>query len=162
MTTGSRNTGLLISLTDDWLSCGKSLGELFAYQTEGSAGLDLRVRPEQSYLLEPKEAVVISTGVSVALPVGTVGLVFVRSSIGFKYNTCLTNAVGVIDSDYRGEIKVKLLNHSSEVVEFEPYERIAQLVITPVVKPLIGFVADVSDFSPTDRSVGGFGSTGKV
>lgn len=155
------NNSLLLSVTDDWLCCGKPLGELFAYQTEDAAGLDLRVRPNHRFELLPGETSVIPTGVSVALPMGSVGLVFVRSSIGFKYDTVLTNAVGVIDADYRGEIKVKLINHSSEVVEFGEYERIAQLVVMPVFQPIIGFVGDVAVDAPTIRGAGGFGSTGQ-
>ena len=88
---------------------------------------------------------------------GYVGLLFARSSLGFKYSCTLANSVGVIDSDYRGEIKAKIINHGKEAHTFTPGERFAQLVIVPV--PQIELVE--SELSETERGEGGFGSTGK-
>ena len=92
------------------------------------------------------------------IPTGCAGLIYARSSMGAKRGLAPANKVGVIDSDYRGEIKVVLLNHSSSTQTVAPGERIAQMIITPVLTPAYEEVAELSD---TDRGTGGFGSTGK-
>jgi dUTP diphosphatase len=126
-------------------------------QTVGSAGLDLIADIEKNITLYPKESKMIPTGFYVEIPKGYVGLVFIRSSIGFKYDTCLANNVGVIDSDYRGEIKLKLINHNQfHGIVIEKGERIAQLVVTPYIIP--EYVLQDS-LNETTRGTGGFGST---
>ena len=108
--------------------------------------------------IAPGETVFIPTGVSVEIPAGCAGLIYARSSMGAKRGLAPANKVGVIDSDYRGEIKVVLLNHSSAEQTVAPGERIAQMIITPVLTPAYEEAEELTD---TDRGTGGFGSTGK-
>lgn len=126
--------------------------------TEGSAGYDLSACIEQPLTIEAGKRAVIPTGIAAALPEGTVGLVFGRSGLGIKHGLVPSNAVGVIDSDYRGEIAVGLSNHSEKDYTIEPGERVAQLVIVPILTPSI---EEADELSETERSGGGFGSTGK-
>lgn len=137
---------------------GKEIPAPF-YATEGSAGMDLAACIDKPVVLSPGERVAVPTGIAIALPSNKyVGLVFARSSLGLKKGITLPNAVGVIDSDYRGEILVALTNISDEPYKIEPGERIAQLVIMPVC------VADIvccDELSGTQRGEGGFGSTGR-
>lgn len=126
-------------------------------QTSGAAGIDLVNNDAHSCTVEVGDSAIISTGVFIEIPEGYVGLLFARSSLGFKYSCTLANSVGVIDSDYRGEIKAKIVNHGKEAHTFTPGERFAQLVIVPV--PQIELVE--SELSETERGEGGFGSTGK-
>ena len=126
--------------------------------TEGSAGYDLSACIDQPLTIEAGKRAVIPTGIAAALPEGTVGLVFGRSGLGIKYGLVPSNAVGVIDSDYRGEIAVGLSNHSEKDYTIEPGERVAQLVIMPILTPSI---EEADELSETERSGGGFGSTGK-
>nr|DAW36428.1 MAG TPA: dUTPase [Caudoviricetes sp.] len=128
-------------------------------QTAGSAGLDLIADIEKNITIYPKDSKVIPTGFYVEIPKRYVGLVFIRSSIGFKHDTCLANNVGVIDSDYRGEIKLKVINHNQfSGIFIEKGERIAQLVIVPYLQAEYVLQDSLDD---TDRGEGGFGSTGK-
>ena len=106
----------------------------------------------------PGETAWISTGIALEVPKGCAGLIYARSSLGTKRGLAPANKVGVIDSDYRGEIRVVLLNHGKEIQRIEHGERIAQLVITPVLTPAY---VEVEELDATDRGVGGFGSTGK-
>ena len=126
--------------------------------TGQSAGLDLRADIGQAVTLPPGGASVFPPGLAIALPEGTVGLVFGRSGLGIKHGIAPSNAVGVIDADYRGEVRVGLTNHSDKPYTIEPGERIAQLVVTPVLLPEI---AEVSSLDETARGAGGFGSTGR-
>ena len=126
--------------------------------TDGSAGYDLSACVEQPLTVAAGKRVLIPTGIAVALPENTVGLVFGRSGLGIKHGLVPSNAVGVIDSDYRGEISVGLSNHSESDYTIQPGERIAQLVIVPVLTPDI---EETEELSETERSSGGFGSTGK-
>ena len=126
--------------------------------TAQSAGLDLCADLRQPITLPPGGSDVFPTGLAVALPQGTVGLVFGRSGLGVKHGVAPSNAVGVIDADYRGEIRVGLANHSQQPYTVEPGERIAQLVVLPVLLPEI---CEVSALDETGRGAGGFGSTGK-
>lgn len=128
------------------------------YGSAEAAGADLYASIPEKITIKPGESVWISTGVAMELPVGYVGLVFARSSMGVKRGLAPANKVGVIDSDYRGEIKVVLYNHSKEEQCVEPDERVAQIAVMPVIAP--GFV-EVDELSDTYRSEGGFGSTGK-
>lgn len=127
-------------------------------QTKGSAGIDLFNNDNFQIEIAPQQSVVISTGFSVEIPENYVGIVAVRSSMGFKHNATLANSIGVIDSDYRGEIKVKIINHSDTPLKIDPGERVAQLIIIPYLN--IDF-EQVDTLSYTERGGNGFGSTGK-
>ncbi len=129
------------------------------YASTGAAGMDLAACIDESITIPAGKHQIIPTGISIALPSNEyVALVYVRSSLGFKKGVTLSNSVGVIDSDYRGEIKVSLANLSDKDFTVAPGDRIAQLVITPVCVPDIEVV---SELPSTDRGEGGFGSTGK-
>ena len=129
------------------------------YATPGSAAMDLTACLDEPVVLEPGQRTLLPTGIAIALPSAEyVALVFARSSLGAKYGVSLSNGVGVIDSDYRGEIKVGLTNHSAEPYTIQPGDRVAQLAVFPVVQANIHCVAELYE---TDRGTGGFGSTGK-
>ncbi len=128
------------------------------YQTDGAAAADLCADCPGGVVLQPDERVKVGTGVAIALPSSDyVGLVFARSGLASKQGIALSNGVGVIDSDYRGELKIALVNNSEHTVIIEHGQRVAQLAIMPVVK--CDFCE--TDILPkTDRDEGGFGSTG--
>lgn len=128
------------------------------YGTEASAGADLYACMQDKVEVGPGQNVMIPTGIAMEIPKGYAGLVFARSSMGAKRGLAPANKVGVIDSDYRGEIRVVLHNHSGEPQSVEPGERVAQLLIVPVFTP--GF-QEAEKLSDTSRGAGGFGSTGK-
>ena len=128
------------------------------YGSPEAAGADLYACLDHPVTIAPGETVFIPTGLSVEIPTGCAGLIYARSSMGAKRGLAPANKVGVIDSDYRGEIKVVLLNHSGAVQTVAPGERIAQMIITPVLTPAYEEVEELTD---TDRGTGGFGSTGK-
>lgn len=136
----------------------RSNAVLPTYGTAYSAGADLYACLEESLTIEPGKTVMIPTGLSMELPVGFVGLIYARSSMGVKRGLAPANKVGVIDSDYRGEFMVALHNHGELSQTVENGERVAQLVIAPVFTP--GFT-EVETLSDTKRGTGGFGSTGK-
>lgn len=123
-----------------------------------AAGADLYACLESEVTIEPGEIFWVPTGIALEVPKGCGGFVFARSSLGAKRGLAPANKVGVIDSDYRGEIRVVLLNHSKQPQTIAPGERIAQFVIMPVVQAAFEEVTELSD---TDRGIGGFGSTGK-
>lgn len=127
--------------------------------TTGSAGMDLSACIEEDIILSPRQLVRIPTGIAIALPGPEyVALVYARSGLGIKHGIALSNGVGVIDSDYRGEIQVGLTNLSDKPYTIHPGDRIAQLVVTPVVLPELEWVEELDD---TERGTGGFGSTGQ-
>ena len=128
------------------------------YGSAEAAGADLYACLDSAVTIEPGQTAFIPTGLSMALPKGTAGLLYARSGLACKRGLAPANKVGVIDSDYRGEFIVALHNHSGENQTVEHGERVAQLVITPVYTPGFQEVASLSD---TDRGSGGFGSTGK-
>lgn len=128
------------------------------YGSLEAAGADLYACLDEPVSIAPGETAWISTGVALEVPKGCAGLIYARSSLGVKRGLAPANKVGVIDSDYRGEIRVVLLNHGKEVQRIEHGERIAQLVITPVLTPTY---VEVDELDTTDRGTGGFGSTGK-
>ena len=128
------------------------------YGTEASAGADLYACMQDKVEVGPGQSVMIPTGIAMEIPKGYAGLVFARSSMGAKRGLAPANKVGVIDSDYRGEIRVVLHNHSGESQSVEPGERVAQRLIVPVFTP--GF-QEAEKLSDTSRGAGGFGSTGK-
>ncbi len=127
-------------------------------QTAGSAGFDLKACMEEPVTLEPGDRSTFCTGWAVEIPQGCVGLVFCRSGLGAKHGVSLPNCVGVIDSDYRGELIVPLRNFGDKAYTIQPGERIAQLVVAPVCLPV---VEEVEELTQTARGEGGFGSTGK-
>lgn len=128
------------------------------YGSAEAAGADLYACLEAPAVIGPGETVWIPTGIALEVPKGCAGLVYARSSMGVKRDLAPANKVGVIDSDYRGEVRVVLHNHGSRVQQVEPGERIAQLLITPVYTP--GF-EQAEELTDTSRGTGGFGSTGK-
>ena len=127
------------------------------YETVGSAGMDLRAHIESSILIQPFERMLVPTGLFLEIPIGYEGQVRARSGLSIKKGITLINAVGTIDSDYRGEVKVPLVNLSQEVFELCPGERIAQLVITEYTRAEWETVEKLEE---THRGAGGFGSTG--
>lgn len=128
------------------------------YGTEYSAGADLYVPLDsQKTVINPHETVLIKIGIAVEIPKGCVGLIFARSGMASKRSLAPANKVGVIDSDYRGEIMVALHNHSNDIQTVEAGERIAQLAILPFIPCEY---CEVSELSDTVRGEGGFGSTG--
>lgn len=128
------------------------------YGSAEAAGADLYACLDGAVSIAPGETVFIPTGLAMEIPKGYAGLAYARSGLACKKDLAPANKVGVIDSDYRGEFMIALHNHGSEIRIIEHGERIAQLVITPVLTP--GF-KEVSELSDTERGVGGFGSTGK-
>ena len=128
------------------------------YGSEGAAGADLYACLEEDVLILPGQSVFVPTGLAMEIPRGYVGLIYARSGLACKKGLAPANKVGVIDSDYRGEFIVVLYNHGAESQIIKHADRIAQLVITPVLTPAFHEVDDLTD---TERSAGGFGSTGK-
>ncbi len=128
------------------------------YGSPEAAGADLYACLEESVTIAPGETAWIPTGLALEVPKGCAGLIYARSSLGVKRGLAPANKVGVIDSDYRGEIRVVLLNHGKTSQTVEHGERIAQMIITPVLTPAYQQVEELSD---TSRGTGGFGSTGK-
>ena len=129
-----------------------------SYGSEKAAGADLYAAISEKITIEPQKTVLIPTGIAMEIPDGFVGLIYARSGLASKKGLAPANKVGVIDSDYRGEIMVALHNHSSEAAEVEAGDRIAQIVLTPYLTADFE-VAD--SLSETERAGGGFGSTGK-
>ena len=136
----------------------KESAKLPTYGTEFSAGADLYACLESAVTIAPGRSAFIPTGIALEVPVGCAGLIYARSGMACKRGLAPANKVGVVDSDYRGEITVVLYNHGQEPQTVENGERIAQFVITPVLTPSFEEVEELSD---TARNVGGFGSTGK-
>ena len=132
--------------------------KLPVYQTAGSAGADVCAFLKEDFILEPMERAAIPTGLSFAIPEGYEMQVRPRSGLALKNGITCLNTPGTIDSDYRGEVKVILINLGKEPFTIRNGERIAQLVVKPVI--CAGF-APVSILSKTERGAGGFGSTGK-
>ena len=134
------------------------LAKIPTYGTEFSAGADIYALLEEPITLAPNETVMIKTGFMIEIPENYVGLIYPRSGISVKRGLAPANKVGVIDSDYRGEVMVALHNHSTENQTVEPFERIAQLVIAPYIQASF---EEVSSLEETIRGEGGFGSTGR-
>ena len=136
---------------------GKEIPAPF-YATPGSAAMDLHACLDEPVTIAPGELVSLPTGIAIALPsAGYAALVFARSGLGVKHGIALSNGVGVIDSDYRGEIQVGLTNLSRVPYTISPGDRIAQLAVVPVVQARL---MPVEDLDETGRGSGGFGSTG--
>lgn len=130
-----------------------------AYATPGSAGLDLRACLDGPITLEPNGWQLVGTGIAIHLvDAGYAAMILPRSGLGHKHGIVLGNLVGLIDSDYQGELKISAWNRSDTPFVLQPMERLAQLVIVPVQQAQFNVV---SEFSPTQRGEGGYGSTGK-
>ena len=128
------------------------------YGSVDAAGADLYACIEADVTIAPGETYLVKTGISIEIPVGFAGLIYARSGLSTKKGLAPANKVGVIDSDYRGEIMVALYNQSDKPQTIEPGERIAQMVITPFIQ---GIFNEVDELSDTARGEGGFGSTGR-
>ena len=133
--------------------------QLPAYATAGSAGLDLRACIDAPIVLKPGQAELIPSGIAIHLDdPGLAAMVLPRSGMGHKHGIVLGNLVGLIDSDYQGQILVSMWNRGTGVFTLNPMERIAQLVVVPVVQVAFNVI---DDFTQSTRGEGGFGSTGK-
>ncbi len=134
-------------------------GQMPAYATPGSAGLDLRACIDTPLTLEPGSTHLIPTGLAIHIgDPGYAAMILPRSGMGHKYGIVLGNLVGLIDSDYQGQLMVSTWNRGNTAFVLNPMERLAQLVIVPVLQ--VGF-AVVDEFEDSQRGIGGFGSTGK-
>lgn len=128
------------------------------YATHGSAGLDLRACIDETLTLEPGQTRLIPTGLAIHLADPNYAAVILpRSGLGHKHGVVLGNLVGLIDSDYQGQLMVSMWNRGDESFEIQPFERIAQMVIVPIIQAEFNIV---SDFEQSSRGDGGFGSTG--
>lgn len=134
--------------------------QLPAYATSGSAGLDLRACLDKAITIEPGQTVLVPTGLAIHLADPRyAALILPRSGLGHKHGIVLGNLVGLIDSDYQGQLMVSVWNRGQTSFTMEPMERMAQLVIVPVQQVEFNLV---EEFTATDRGEGGFGSTGKA
>lgn len=138
----------------------KLLNKLPNYATSGSAGLDLCATIDEELILHPNQTVLIPTGIAIHLAnPNLAALVLPRSGLGHKHGIVLGNLVGLIDSDYQGQIFVSVWNRGQAIFTLSPMERIAQLVVVPVVQVKFNIV---QEFLPSNRAEKGFGSTGKL
>lgn len=129
-----------------------------AYATPGSAGLDLRALLDAPITIAPGETVLVRTGLAIHIgEPGYAAMILPRSGLGHKKGIVLGNLVGLIDSDYQGELMISTWNRGQEPFTLEPFERLAQLVVVPVVQPAFRLV---DTFEASERGTGGFGSTG--
>jgi dUTP pyrophosphatase len=134
-------------------------GQLPAYGTPGSAGLDLRACIDTPLTLEPGQTVLVPTGLAIHIAdPGYAAMILPRSGLGHKNGIVLGNLVGLIDSDYQGQLMVSTWNRGHATFTLQPMDRLAQLVIVPVLQ--VGFNV-VEEFASSERGAGGFGSTGK-
>ncbi|MFL9669629.1 dUTP diphosphatase [Variovorax sp. AB1(2024)] len=137
----------------------RMVDQLPAYATPGSAGLDLRACLDAPITLEPNGWQLVGTGIAIHLAdPAYAAMILPRSGLGHKHGIVLGNLVGLIDSDYQGELKISAWNRSDTPFVLNPMERLAQLVIVPVVQAQFRVV---TEFAPTQRGEGGYGSTGK-
>jgi len=127
------------------------------YMTALAAGVDLHALLTDEITLAPGERTLVPTGLALAIPVGFEGQVRPRSGLALKKGLTLVNSPGTIDADYRGEVGIIIINHGQEVVTIAPGERIAQLIIAPVIRARF---VEVDELEPTLRNAGGFGHTG--
>ncbi len=132
-------------------------GVIPTYATEGASGMDLRAYTEEPIVLQPMERMLVPTGLYVEIPQGYEGQVRARSGLAIKKGIGLVNSIGTIDSDYRGELRVPLINFGSEPFEIQNGDRIAQLVIAKYEKVEVELTDELND---TERGEGGFGHTG--
>ena len=165
------SSAFIVIFVDDWSEkmdkrknmnvkiVNKSAYPTPAYATEKSAGMDLKANIEESITLGPLERALVPTGLFIALPDGTEAQVRPRSGLAAKYGISVLNAPGTIDADYRGEVKVILVNLSNEPFVVNPGERIAQMVVAKYEKVEW---EEVETLDETERGIGGFGSTGRA
>jgi len=132
--------------------------QLPKYKTDGSSGMDLMAFLESPVILKPQESALIPTGISIAIPEDTEVQIRPRSGLAAKSNISVLNTPGTIDSDYRGEMKIILFNHGKEDFVINNNDRIAQMILMPIVKAEF---EEVENLPKTLRGSGGFGSTGK-
>lgn len=137
---------------------GKDL-DLPKYQTEHSAGMDLYACTHESITINPGEIKLVPTGIKIAIPDGFEAQIRPRSGLALKHGISMVNTPGTIDADYRGEIKVIMINHGSEPFTFGHKERIAQMVFNPIVQ---GVFVETDTLEESARGDGGFGHTGKA
>ena len=135
----------------------REVSGLPGYETLGSAGMDLKASIEETLILAPGERSLIPTGIAIALPLGYEAQVRPRSGLAVKYGIGMVNSIGTIDSDYRGEIKVPLINHGSEPFAIQPGDRIAQMIVARYERVEW---EQVEELDETERGQGGFGHTG--
>jgi len=129
------------------------------YATEGSAGMDLRACIDKTLSIAPGETILVPTGMAIHIAnPALAAMILPRSGLGHKHGIVLGNLVGLIDSDYQGQLFVSVWNRGNAVFELNPFERIAQLVVVPVVQVAFNIV---DTFDESSRGAGGFGSTGK-
>jgi len=131
------------------------------YASEGAAGLDLTAALDAPFVLQPGARHAVPTGLAIALPPGHEGQVRPRSGLASRFGVTVGNAPGTIDEDYRGEVHVLLVNLGSTPYTIEPGDRIAQLVVAPVVRVRVEVVESERELGDTARGAGGFGSTGR-
>jgi dUTP pyrophosphatase len=134
-------------------------GELPAYQSKGSSGLDVRAQLDKPMTLKPMERALVPTALSFEIPEGFEIQARPRSGWAIKQGMTLLNTPGTIDADYRGEVKIIVINLSQETVEIQDQERIAQLVVCPIIQAEMVLVNELGE---TERGAGGFGSTGRI
>jgi len=139
----------------------KSEYPLPAYQTDGSAGVDLRANIEGKLIVMPKKVYQIPTGIFIEMPVGIEAQIRARSGLALKHGLSLVNGIGTIDPDYRGEIKIILINLLDRPYQLEPGERIAQMVFAEYVKADFSEVTSIEELETSERGDGGFGHSGK-
>ena len=128
------------------------------YKTKGSSGMDLMANINSDIYIKPGEKAIIPTGIAVSIPVGYEIQIRPRSGLAAKKNISILNTPGTIDADYRGEIKIILINFGKQEFKINPNDRIAQMILCPVIKAELEVVDELQD---TKRGEGGFGSTGK-
>ena len=154
MTAGVKKRRLDVKVLDERIR-----SQLPAYATEGSAGLDLRAAIDAPITLKPGDSTLVPSGLAIHLDdPGLAAVIIPRSGLGHKHGIVLGNLVGLIDSDYQGQVFVSCWNRGKEPFELKPLERLAQLVVVPVVQVELNVV---EDFEESRRGAGGFGSTGK-
>ncbi len=149
--TTMRNTNIQIKKLPHFL------GNLPAYETPHSSGMDVRAQIEKPMIIEPGKREFVPTGLAIAIPEGFEVQIRPRSGLAFKKGISVLNSPGTIDSDYRGEIKLILINHGNEPVTIASGDRVAQMVVCPVIRATF---QEVDELSTTQRGAGGFGSTG--
>lgn len=142
-----------------WLdeTAGRDL-ELPQYETADSAGMDVRINIEGEYELQPGEIALLPTGFALAIPSGFEIQVRPRSGMAIKHGITLINSPGTIDADYRGEVKIGLINHGKEPYLFKRGDRVAQMILAPVIQARFELVESLDE---TERGAGGFGHTGR-
>ena len=136
-------------------------GELPRYETENSAGLDLRALLDEPMIIKPMERVLIPTGIFLEIPNGFEGQVRARSGLSIKHGLTMVNGVGTVDSDYRGELKVPMINLGSGEFKVESGDRIAQIVFAKYETVSFEAVSSTEELEKTERGAGGFGHTGR-